>query len=163
ALHAYRRDVAGAMRETSRGLSGGSRQAVTRRALVITEVALSLMLLVGSSVLLRAFVAMQRVDLGVDAERILTMRVPLPPQRYPDGTRRAAFFQELLPRIATVPGVAAVGVNSGMHPLGNMWVTAEMSGELPNREPVVLHHVNAAYTSALGIRLAAGRFLTDGD
>ena len=84
------------MREASRSLAGGSRQAILRKTLVVAEVALSLMLLAGSSVLLRAFVAMQQVDLGVAADRVLTMRVPLPAQRYPDAPRRIAFFQELL-------------------------------------------------------------------
>ena len=65
ALHSIGRDLAGSMREAGRGLAGSSRQAILRKALVVGEVALSLMLLAGSSVLLRTFVAMQNVELGV--------------------------------------------------------------------------------------------------
>ena len=128
ALHTAGRDLSNAMREASRSLAGGSRQAITRKALVVAEIALSLVLLAGSSVLLRTFVDLGRVDLGVSPDRLLVFRVPLAPQRYPDATRRTAFFKELLPRIGSTPGVEAVAVNSGLHPLGNMWMPAEVAG-----------------------------------
>jgi putative ABC transport system permease protein len=163
ALHSSRRDLANSMREVSRSLAGSSRQAILRKALVVAEVALSLMLLAGSSVLLRAFVAMQQVVLGVPADRLLTMRVPLASQHYPDAPRRIAFFQELLRRVTAVPGVAAAGLNSGLHPMGDMWAAAEVAGEGPNSEPVQVHNVSADYTNAVGIRLAAGRLLTEAD
>jgi len=151
------------MREVTRSLAGGSRQAVLRRSLVVGEVALSLMLLAGSSVLLRAFIAMQRAELPVPADRVLTMRVPLPAQRYPDRARRVAFYEELLRRIEAVPGVVAAGVNSGLHPLGTMSMAAEVGGEAPNDSPVEVHHISSGYTNALGIRLAQGRLLTETD
>ena len=163
ALHTSGRDLARSMREAGRSLAGNTRQALVRRTLVIAEVALSLMLLAGSSVLLRSFVAMERVELGVPAEQLLTMRVPLPAQRYPDAGRRATFFQELLPRVRSVPGVAAVGLNSGLHPLGNMRTPIEVRGEPAQTEPVQVHQINAEYTNALGIRLASGRIFTDAD
>jgi putative ABC transport system permease protein len=163
ALHTSGRDVASALRESSRGLAGSSRQAILRKALVIAEVALSLILLVGSSVLLRAFLAIRNVNLPVSPGEVLTMRVPLPVQRYPDAPRRIAFFNELLERVTAVPGVAAVGLNSGLHPLGNMWATAIVAGESPNTEPVQVHNINAGYANAMGIRLAAGRLLTETD
>jgi putative ABC transport system permease protein len=163
ALHSSRRDLANSMREVGRSLSGGSRQAVLRRTLVVAEVALSLMLLAGSSMLLRAFVAMQQVMLGVPADRVLTMRIPLSSQHYPDAPRRIAFFQELLRKVSAVPGVAAAAVNSGLHPMGNMWTAAEVPGEAPTKDPVQVHNVSADYTNAVGIRLAAGRLLTESD
>jgi putative ABC transport system permease protein len=129
----------------------------------VAEVALSMMLLAGSSVLLHAFVAMQQVVLGVPTDRLLTMRVPLAAERYPDAARRIAFFQELLPRVSAVPGVMAAAVNSGLHPMGNMWTAADVSGEAPNADPVQVHQVSAGYTNAAGIRLAAGRLLTEAD
>jgi putative ABC transport system permease protein len=163
ALHSSRRDLAGSMREVGRSLAGNSRQAIARKALVITEVALSLMLLAGSSVLLRAFMAMQHVELGVPADRVLTMRVPLPPQRYPDAARRIAFFQELLRRVSAVPGVAVAAVNSGLHPMGNMSAIAEIAGAAPSSDAVQVHHVSADYTNVVGVRLIAGRLFTEAD
>jgi predicted permease len=91
------------------------------------------------------------------------LRVPLPPQRYQEKARRVAFFEEVLPKMRAVPGVAAVGLNTGLHPLGNMTLPVDVSGEPPNTEPVLVHHVNADYVNALGIRLASGRLLTDSD
>ena len=163
ALHVTGRDLSNAMREASRSLAGSSRQAIVRKSLVVAEVALSLVLLAASSMLLRAFVTLERVSLNVPGEHLLTMRVPLAPQHYPDAARRTAFFQELLPRIGAVPGVAAVGLNSGVHPLGSLTTAAEVVGEPPSVEPVQIHNVSADYTSALGIRLAAGRLLTATD
>ena len=163
ALHSSRRDLSNAMRETSRSLAGGSRQAIVRKTLVVAEVALSLMLLAGSSVLLRAFMAMQGTDLGVAPDRVLTMRVPLASQRYPDAPRRIGFFQELLRRVSAVPGVAAAGVNSGLHPLGNMRIPVRVEGEPVTPDPVMVHNVSADYTGAAGIRLASGRLLTEAD
>ncbi len=163
ALHTAGRDVSNAMREASRGLAGGSRQAITRKVLVVAEIALSLVLLAGSSVLLRTFIDLGRIDLGAPPDRLLAFRVPLAQQRYPDATRRTAFFQELLPRIGSTPGVEAVAVNSGLHPLGNMWLPAEVVGYPAIGDPVQTHPVSAGYNRALGIRLAAGRLFTDGD
>ena len=163
ALHTAGKDLSNAMREASRSLAGGSRQAITRKALVIAEVALSLMLLAGSSVLLRRFVEIGRVNLGAPPEQVLTLRVPLAPQRYPDAGRRITFFQDLLPRIKGVPGVEAAAVNSGLHPFGNLGSVAEVSGQPRITDSVIAHLVSAGYPAALGIRLAAGRLLTDSD
>jgi putative ABC transport system permease protein len=160
ALHSSGRDLAGRMREASRGLAGTSKQAGLRKSLVVFEVALALMLLAGASLLVRTFVTMQKVDLGFPADRLLTMRVPLAARRYPDTARRIAFFRELLDRVGALPGVTAVGLNTGLHPLGNMWTAAEVAGAPPSSEPVEVHQIDGAYTAALDIRLASGRFFT---
>jgi putative ABC transport system permease protein len=163
ALHGCSRDLARSMRESSRSLAGNSGQALLRKALVVGEVALSLMLLVGSGLLIRTFVALQNVDLGFEPDRVLTLRVPLAPQHYSDAAKRIAFFQELLRGVRAIPGVAAAGLNTGLHPLGNMWSAAEVPGEAPSTDPVVVHQVNAEYTTVLAIHLAAGRLFTDSD
>jgi len=163
ALHTSSQDLASSMREASRSLAGSSRQARLRKSLVVAEVALALVLLAGSSVLIRAFVAMGHAEIGVPTDHVLMMRIPLSPQRYADAPRRIAFFQELLPRLRALSGVAAVGLNTGLHPIGGMGSPVEVVGAPPISDPVRTHHVNAGYTSALGIRLAAGRLLTDRD
>jgi predicted permease len=163
ALHASRRDLAVSLREAGRGLAGGSSHARLRRTFVVAEVALSLMLLAGSAVLLRAFLALQRVDFGVAPDRVLTMRVPLPARAYPDAPRRAAFFRQLLEHLATVPGEAASAVNTGLHPLGNGRTPVQVRGAAPTDDPVIVHNVSAGYTAALGIPVVSGRALTDAD
>jgi putative ABC transport system permease protein len=163
ALHTSRCDLAGSLQEVGRGLAGGTRQARIRKTLVVAEVALSLMLLAGSSVLLRTFIDIVDVDLGVAPERVLTMRIPLSPQRYPEASQRIAFFRELLPRVAAVSGVEAVGLNTNVHPRGNMRVVAGVRGGPPSDELVQVHQVNADYTTALGARLETGRLLSEAD
>jgi predicted permease len=162
ALHSARRDLAQAMREVGRGVSG-ARQTILRSGLVVAEVALALMLLAGSSLLIRTYAAMGAVRLSAPPDRVLTMRVPLPPKTYPTAERRVAFFQDLLRRMSSVPGVAAVGLNTGMHPLGSMWTAVDVPGTQPNTEPVVVHHVNRDYFAAYGIRVTSGRLFTDAD
>ena len=161
ALHSSRRDLAVSMREVSRSVAGG--QSLIRAALVVAEVALSLMLLAGSSLLIRTFVAMQHVPLGFQPERFLTLRVPLAATRYPDNARRVAFFDDLLTRVGALPGVTAVGLNTGVHPLGNMWTAAEVIGAPPSSDPVEVHQINAGYLTALGMSLASGRLLAADD
>jgi len=163
ALHTSRRDLAGSLQEVGRGLAGATRQAMIRKALIVAEVALSLMLLAGSSVLLRTFIDIGDVNLGVSPERVLTLRVPLSPQRYPDASRRIAFFRQLLPRVAAVAGVEAVGLNTNVHPRGNMRVVAAVRGGAPSDELVQVHQVNADYTNTLGARLVTGRLLSETD
>jgi putative ABC transport system permease protein len=163
ALQSSNADLVGAMREAGRGLSGSTRQAILRKTLVVVEVALALMLLAGSSLLVRTYAAMQSVQLNTPPDRLLTMRVPLPATNYPDAARRTAFFNDLLARVSAVPGVEAVGVNSGLHPVGNATAVAEVSGAPPNTEPVLVHQVSAGYTAAFGIRLGSGRLLNDSD
>jgi len=163
ALHSSRRDLAAALRESGRSLAGGSRQAVLRKTLVVAEVALALMLLAGSSLLIRTFLSLRQIDLGYPPERFLLLRVPLSPERYPDAARRSAFYQDLLDRIRALPGVAAAGINTGTHPLGNMWSSAEIPGTSPTADPVVVHNVDSGYASTMGLRLVAGRLLTDDD
>jgi putative ABC transport system permease protein len=163
ALHTARRDLAGSLQEVGRGLAGTARQARIRKTLVIVEVALSLMLLAGSSVLLRTFIDIVDVDLGVSPQRVLTMRVPLSAQRYPEASQRIAFFRQLLPRVATVAGVETVGLNTNVHPRGNMRAVADVRGGPPSQELVQIHQVNADYTKALGARLVTGRLLSEAD
>jgi predicted permease len=164
ALHTSASDLANPLREAGRGLHGGSRQALLRKGLVVAEVALSLMLLVGAGLMMRTFMAVQDVELGFRTDRLLTMRVPLPDQRYPDRERRVAFFEELLRRVSAVPGVQAVGLNTGMHPLGNFGATVEVvGGAQQDDRPVVIHQINTDYTKALGIGLVEGRLFAENE
>jgi predicted permease len=164
ALHTSAGDLANPLRESGRGLQGGARQAFLRKALVVAEVALSLMLLVGAGLMMRTFMAVQDVELGFRTDRLLTMRVPLPERRYPDRERRVAFFEELLRRVSAVPGVQAVGLNTGLHPFGNFNAPAEVvGGAQQDTRPVVIHQVNADYTKALGIALVEGRLFEENE
>ena len=163
ALQSSGSNLVGALRESGRGVAGSWRQTLLRRSLVVMEVAFALMLLAGSSLLVRTYAAMQSVELGAPPDRVLIMRVPLPARNYPDAPKRIAFFSDLLGRLETLPGVQSAALNTGMHPVGNLWSAAEVAGTASNSEMVAVHQISAGYPAALGIRLASGRLFTDAD
>jgi predicted permease len=158
------RDLLTPLKESGRGVSGGARQRAMRSALVVAEVALSVVLLVGASLMIRTLLSIQGANLAFHPERILTLRIPFSEQRYPDAARRNAFVQDVLRRMQTAPGVVAVGINGGMPPVYN-WsfpVVAVGSSQQENR-PVQVHQINADYPRAMGISLVQGRFLSDAE
>ena len=116
------------------------------------------MLLVAAGLMIRTFFSLQGVTLGFDPSRVLTMRVPLPDRRYPTREHRVQFFQDLLQRLEVVPGVTGVGVNTYLHPFGNLTAAVEVLGaRLTSTVPVVVHQTSTGYTGALGIGLVQGR------
>jgi predicted permease len=164
ALHICARDLAHPLREAGRGLAGSSRQAFLRKSLAVAEVALSLMLLVAAGLMIRTLMAMQNVELGFRADRLMTMRIPLPEKHYPEREQRVAFFQDLLRRAGALPGVVAVGLNTGVHPLGNWRMPVEVQGSAQqDSQPVVIHQINPDYTKVLGISLVEGRLFSESD
>jgi putative ABC transport system permease protein len=162
ALHTCTRDLANPLRSSLRTVSS-SGQGLLRKGLVVGAVALSIMLMVGASLMIRTVLAIGSVDLGFQPERVLTMRVPLPEPKYAEPVRRTMFFQQALESIATVPGVTAVGVNTSAHPFGNIGWAVDVPGSPAVEQPVVMHQVSAHYTKALGIGLVTGRSLTPAD
>src|SRR5258708_546143 len=111
AVHGSRADLNDALKEGGRGLSAGAAPARMRSALVVTQVALSLLLLVGAGLMVRTFINVQRVEVGFQPERALTMRVALP-QKYSDRLPQTA--AALLAQISAVSGVqqAAIGTDA---------------------------------------------------
>ena len=73
---------------------------------------MSLVLLIGAGLMVRSFQRLQEVDPGFNAERIITMDIALPSSKYPEGPRMVAFFDQLLERVATLPGVKSVAATS---------------------------------------------------
>ena len=156
-------DLTESLKEGARSVTGGGRRALVSNGLVVAEVALSVMLLVGASLMMRTLLAMQDVDLGITTERLLTMRVPLVETRYPDAERRVAFFQALLARLEGVPGIRAAGLNTGVHPFGGWTTPIVVPGRAGDDRPVLVHQASDGYTRALGIPLLRGRGLERGD
>jgi putative ABC transport system permease protein len=164
ALHACTSDLANPLREAARSTTAGLRQRLLRGSLVVAEVGLSLMLLVGAGLMIRTLIAVHNLPFGFRPEGVMVMRVPLAPQRYPEPARRIAFFREALDRIATTPGVAAAGINTGIHPFGNMGAIVEVTGSTSrDTRPATIHQVDAGYLNVMGIPLAAGRLFGDAE
>jgi putative ABC transport system permease protein len=162
ALQFSRRDIMSSLREAVRTTAGSAGR--LRNALVVGEVALSLMLLVGASLMIRTLISIQATDLGIHRDRILTLRIPFSSERYPTAQRRIAFLQDVVRRVDGVPGVLAAGINTGMPPLFNWTLGVEIPGKVrPESSPVVLQQVNQKYAQAMGLALLHGRFLSTQD
>jgi putative ABC transport system permease protein len=113
ALQASKPDLNDALKEGGRGAGGGVRAIRIRNLLVVSEIALSLVLLVGAGLLIRSFIRLQQFELGFNPENLLTMRVQLPGSKYREEKQRA-FFQQLMERMEAVPGVQSVGAISSV-------------------------------------------------
>ena len=164
ALHLSGGDIVSPLKEAGRGSTGGKHQRFLRGSLVVGEVALSLMLLVGASLMIRTLFAMEDLGLGIQPSRILTVRIPLSEKRYPDAARRNIFFRELLRRTATLPGVTAVGLNAGLRPFWSIDAPVEVGGGAhQDQRPVFIHTVNEGYTKSMSIGLVEGRALDEHD
>ena len=168
AMHASAVDLHGMLKEGGRGSAGDRGGQGLRRTLVVAEVALALTLLTGAGLLVKSFARLQGVDPGFDPGHLLTFNLSLPAARYPADSQQTAFFDQVLPAIAAVPGVRAAGATSVM-PFGGSWSTAsfEIEGyQPPPKSPGPwgdVRIVSPAFFETLRIPLRKGRFLGEED
>ncbi len=135
-----------------------------RQSLVVAEIALSVVLLLGAGLLLRSFANMQRVDPGVDARGVLTMRLTLPIEQYRTGEQIVGFFEELIRRVESVPGVHAAAMASQFPPDEPFSSRIEVDGLATSGDQLPTAHttiVSREYMKALGIPLVGGRNFAD--
>lgn len=166
ALPAIRWDVVDYLKEGTKGAGGGGRHP-TRKILVIAEVAMSMILLLGAGLLIRSFYLLEGVRPGFDPTNVLTFQVSAPISRYPTPAAVAQFEQEVEDRIAALPGVLAVGGVARPPLTGSGPQTPyAYNPETEQRWESISADWRPAtpgYFSALGIRLAAGRYFTRAD
>jgi predicted permease len=150
------------LKEGGRDSAAGNRGSRIRGALVISEVALSLVLLIGAGLLINSFMRLRKVDPGFRADHLLTMNVVLPQQKYPDEARRAAFYTELLRRVEALPGVKSAAVSSQI-PLTSQGDSVGVVFEgrpdpAPGQENIIATRVvSPRYFQTMGIQLLRGR------
>ena len=149
------------------GVAGAFRGRGLRSALMVSEVALAIVLLIGAGLLIRSFVKLLEVDPGYRAENLLTARLSLP-SRYRENSQRAQFYEQTLQRLAALPGVAAVGATSHLPLTGYTMAGAlRVEGRSPEggeKEPSApIASINSDYFRTMDIGLRAGRLFNDGD
>jgi putative ABC transport system permease protein len=166
-LHAGARSVAPHLKDGARTIDTPGRERV-RRLLVAAEIALSVVLLAGAGLLLRSLDRLQSVDPGFQPERLLTFNLTPPMDPYRDIPRRTAFFEAVLDRVRTLPGVVSVAATSelpfdpGKVPQ-NFVIEGDPEIE-PGREPEVMSRgISPGYFHTLGIPLRRGRDVEDTD
>jgi putative ABC transport system permease protein len=164
ALQSFRRDLSDPLRDSGKGTSGGFRGRRLRDAVVGLEVALSLTLLIGAGLLMRSFVALREVPLGLQPDHIFTAAVPLPAEHYATAEQVTAFLQPLLARVKALPGVVHAaasttgaldgGAESGMEiagkPQDSAWQTR-------------FRQVTEEYFQALRLEFKEGRPFSEAD
>ncbi|MCP4664231.1 MAG: ABC transporter permease [bacterium] len=162
ALRARVGDLGAVLKEGGRRTSGGRGRYRARQLLVGAQVALALVLLLGSGLMVRSFLNLSGLDPGFRAAHVLSFQLSLPEARYPEGASTARFFQQLTERIETLPGVESVGATSSL-PLGGHYhgrghlvedSLLEPDGVPPSFKT---NFVAPGYFATLGIALKEGR------
>jgi len=166
ALQASKTDLNEVLKDGGRSSTEGRGRNRLRALLVVSEIALSLLLLVGAGLLIKSFVLLRDVSPGFDPANVLTMRISLPGARYAEPKQKANFFHELTERVRTLPGVEAVGATVSL-PLGGSNFSVGRSF-VPEGRPLVTEEsrdtdyfvATPDYFKAMRIPLKAGRAFT---
>lgn len=165
ALTAAKTDLQDTLKDGGRSSIGSGRPWL-RSTLVVTEVALSLILLVGAGLLIRSFVRILETEPGFKPQNLLTMQLSLNAKKG-DGTKVLSFFNDLRNRVAALPGVESAAFSNGM-PLAQTADTSFAIVGRPKPEPgqqpqTMLYFTSPDYLRTMGIRLIKGRFFTTQD
>lgn len=164
AMQAAKRDLVEPLKDSGKGISGGFRSSRLRNTLVVIEVSLSLILLVGAGLLMRSFVQLQRVDLGLNPDNILVARLPLPRGQYDTATAKHQFFRVLLARLHSLPGVVAATETTTLPPYGGIRSEIDIPGKThSDKWEAMFQLVSEGYFPTLGLRLLRGRVLSEAE
>jgi predicted permease len=165
ALQLARADVGQTMQSGSRGSSEGGRGGKIRSALIVAEVALTMILLTGASVSIRSFLALERVPLGYRPENVLAMNINLPQGRYTTWTARNGFFERMASEFRVIPGVrTATFTETALPPYIGFNTDFEIAGR-PNteRQQLRVGLIGPQYFETVGIAVLQGRLLTEAE
>ena len=168
-LQASRADASSVLRESGdRSSTSGKRRAGTRAALVVLEVALTLILLVSAGLLANSFLRLQNIDPGFAADRVTLVAFPLPQGRYTDGKQQAAFYQQLLDRLAKrgeieMAAVAFPSPLQGQNASGSFDIEGRPTTNRNDRPRAALSSISPQFLKTMGIPLLKGRHFTPQD
>jgi putative ABC transport system permease protein len=133
-----------------------------RNALVVFEVALSLVLLSGAGLLMRSFVKLQQMDLGFNPENILFARLPFPRGQYATAAEKQRFYEQLLPRLRALPGVVAAAETIALPPYGGIGSDIDVVGKTHTEEwRAIFQLCSEGYFPTLQLRTLRGRTLSE--
>jgi putative ABC transport system permease protein len=166
ALHVSKTNVNEVMKEGGRSSSGGVRARRWASALLVAEVAFTVVLLAGAGFMMRSFLAMYQLDLGIDTSRLLAMQLTLNDRKYPTQSIKRSFVHRLDDRLTAINALSG-STTASYTPLNGGWsftMTIEGKSDPANLPPVVtIINVGRRYFETLGLRLFRGRTFTDDD
>jgi putative ABC transport system permease protein len=162
ALTASRSNLVHSLKESERTESGGAVRQRLRRAFVVAEVAMALLLLISAGLLLRSFARLLEVKPGFDPHNVLTLRLSLPAAQYNSAERTAVFYDTLLPRISGLPGVqhAAAAFQTPFTSGGDNSIFSIRGREVNAKDPpphADYAFVSADYFRSIGLPVLRGR------
>jgi putative ABC transport system permease protein len=160
--------IEAALREDATASSGGRRRHRLQGALVVAEVALALVLLVGAGLLVRSFVALNRVNRGFDSRDVLAARIRLTPSRYPQRPQQQQFFDQVIASLSSRPDVAAAALSVTLPLSGDIRIMAfdphSVRADYPDPYMIAFTSVvTPDYFTTLRIPIRRGRGFTDQD
>ena len=186
ALQVTRTNVNEVLKEGGRGNAGGTRARWLTGTMVVLELALTLVLLVGAGLMVRSFLKLYTVDIGIDTRNLMSMRIQLPQSKYPPrrpasttpGTAaaatppgsdaRMAFYDRLLPKLQAIPGVDSASLTTSVPPFGGGTRGVEIEGR-PARKPeerapaVGTVIISPGFFQTVGVQIRRGRAFHDTD
>jgi len=167
ALSGTRRQLIEPLKESARS-SGGQARACLRRVLLVSEVALTVILLVAGGLLVKSFAQLRTAKVGCATHNVLTMGLNLPQKKYAEASQQAEFFDRMLRQVRALPGVTAAGFVTNIPAHGhwedNTFAIAGRPSLTPNEsDDAVVRAADPGYFSALEIPLLRGRFFSEGE
>ena len=164
ALKAAQKDINDPLRDSGKGISGGFRHGKLRNAVVVLEVGLSLVLLVAAGLLMRSFVALRDVKLGLQPDHVLVARLPLPADRYKTADQVTGFYRPLLQRLKALPGVVEATETSTLPPYGGIPSDIEIPGKTHAEKWNALFQLcSEGYFGVVKIQFLDGRTFTEAE
>jgi putative ABC transport system permease protein len=167
ALQSTKPDINESLKESARGSSGGARRSRVRSLLIVSEVALSLVLLIGAGLLFRSFLRLQAVELGFSPQSVLTFRLSPSGANFQDDANYSAFYRQVAERVGALPGVEAVGVINTLPLVKGPTTGIRVEGRPPltrDKWPGVnFRSVSPDYFRAAGVAVLKGRPFGPGD
>lgn len=168
ALQATKTDLSELLKEGARGTAGSRHQQRTRNLLAGLEIALALVLLIGSGLMIKSLLRLENVDPGFNPKNVLTAQISLPASKYSTPQQQANFFKQALDRVESLPGVQAASVTTSLPMTGPPNSTGFiLEGQTlgPDEEKPVVEYrqVGPDYFKAVGIPLLKGRQFNEFD
>ena len=167
ALHVSRTNVHSVLKEGGRGNAGGGRVRWLTGTMVVVEVALTMVLLVGAGLMVRSFLNLYRIDIGMKMDRLLTMQLQLAGDKYQKPETRRAFYERLQPRLASVPGAEHVALTTSVPPFGTgrrpLEVDGRAAAKIDDAPTVGSVAVSPGFFDVAGVAVLRGRGLTEAD
>jgi predicted permease len=167
ALHVSKTDLNEVLKEGGRSGTSGIRARRWTSALIVAELALTMVLLAGAGLMIRSFLNLYRMDVGIETTQVLTMRLTLPNQKYPTPEHRRVFYERLDQRLAGLAGIRGATIATSMPLGGGFPRLLSMDGkEIQKGEqaPTVTQvTIGPRYFETLGIKVLRGRGFDDID